>query len=534
MHASEVRRKSTIKNPARPTKRLVAPVAVIVFCFCAICGYLLVEARRATLERAAEFAGSLATSIAADISRNIETVDLSLQGVIEGLDRPEINRLDPKLRNLILFDRSAAAHYLGKIIVLDEAGTVRFDSKDLDPPPLNLADRDYFLVHKNNANVGLYIGRPAISRFAGFWFVGLSRRLSHADGSFAGAVVASLRLSYFEQTFKNIALGPDGNITLSRSDGIVLMRWPFKPEYIGLDLSRAKLFDELARSPTGRFESDALTDGQHRLFVYNQIGNLPLVIGVGQTTADIYAQWNNYAFGIAFMIAVLCAVTYLLVTSLMHDLRRRTDAEANLAVLAATDPLTGLSNRRHFNETLGREWQRGTRDRLPLALMMIDADNFKPYNDIHGHQAGDMMLKTMGAAIAAALKRGGDTAARYGGDEFAILLPATTQAGAQRVAGRVRLNLTAFCQRERITDLGLSIGIACVTPVKGMRSSELIELADQALYRAKHLGRNRTEVAVMTPDQPAAAMPSEELPSKDLPSKDLPSKDLPSESTRAA
>lgn len=509
MHASEVRRKSTIKTTARPTKRLVVPIAVVVLCFCAICAYLLLEARRAAMARATEFAGSLAASIEADISRNIETVNLSLQGVIDGLDRPEINRLDPKLRNLLLFDRSTRAHHLGKVIVLDERGKVRLDSEDLDPPPMDLADRDYFQVHKDNPKYGMYISHPAVSRFAGFWFVALSRRLSHPDGSFAGVVLASLRLSYFEQLFRNIALGPDSNITLSRSDGIVLMRWPYKPEYIGQDLSRAELYKKLTQSRTGSFETYAATDGRHRLIVYTGIEELPLVIGIGQSLADIYAQWNDYAFGIAFMVALLCAVTYLLVILLMSDLRKRTDSETNLAVLAATDALTALSNRRYFNETLGREWQRAARDQLPLAMIMIDADYFKSYNDIHGHQAGDTMLKTMGAAIAGALKRGGDTGARYGGDEFAILMPATTLAGAQRVAERIRLNFVAFCQRERITNLGLSIGIASVTPVKGMRSSELIELADQALYSAKHRGRNRTEVAGQAPAEPAAAASSE-------------------------
>jgi hypothetical protein len=399
MPLTDTRRASTVLTIPRPTKRLIAPIFVVVFCFCALCAYALIDARRATLERAADVANSLVAAVSADISRNIETVDLALQGVVDNLKLPEIDRVDPQIRQLILFDRSAAARNLGRLVVLDEAGNVRLDAKTLNPPPLNLADRDYFQVHKDSAAIGMFISRPTISRASGYWIIAVSRRLLHPDGSFAGVAVATLQLSYFEKLFKNILLGPDGSITLSRLDGIVLMRWPFKEEYLGLDLSRAKLYEQLAHSRSGSFETYSATDGLHRLVVYSQIEDIPLVVGVGQSTADIYTQWNEYAFGIVFMIALLCAMTSLLAIYLMHDLGRRKDAEAKLAFFAATDVLTGLSNRRHFNEILGREWQRGQRDKLPLVLMMLDADQFKAYNDTHGYQAGDLMLKAVGAAI---------------------------------------------------------------------------------------------------------------------------------------
>ena len=227
------------------------------------------------------------------------------------------------------------------------------------------------------------------------------------------------------------------------------------------------------------------------------------MVGVGQSTADIYRHWNNFAFGVAFMIAILCAVTFLLAIYLMHELGLRKRAETKLSILAATDALTNLSNRRHFSETLGREWRRATRDRIPLALIMIDADNFKAYNDVNGHQAGDLLLITLGRAIADSLNRGGDIGARYGGDEFAVLLPATTLAGAKRVADIIRLGFAELSVREHITNLGMSIGVACVMPSKHLKSSELVRLADEALYCAKHRGRNRTELAESPPADPA-------------------------------
>jgi diguanylate cyclase (GGDEF)-like protein len=487
----------------RPTTRVIAPILLVVLCFCALCGYLLLEARRATYERAADVAKGLVTAIEADIGRNIETLDLSLQAVVDGLALPEFDRFDPVVRNLILFDRSATARHLSKLYVLDKDGKVSLDSKTLTPSRNDLSDRDYFLVHKNNPDAGLFIGRPVTSRSSGERVMALSRRVSHADGSFAGVVVATLRLSYFEEMFRKISLGADSNVTLARGDGIVLMRWPAPDEYIGHDLSRGKLFEELGRERTGRFDTFSVSDGRRRLFVYSKIGDLPLVVTIGQSTADIYLQWNEYAFTIAFMIAVLCISTYLLVAYLMYDLRRRGAAESQLSILAATDSLTGLSNRRHFNETLGREWQRAMREKKPLALLMIDADHFKSYNDVHGHPAGDHMIKILGSALADSLNRGGDLGARYGGDEFAILLPNTSLDGAREVTSKIRKNFAGLCDNEGVKNLGLSIGVGCVLPVKGMRAGELIQLADRALYRAKELGRNRTEASEAPADLPS-------------------------------
>src|SRR5438105_1378610 len=165
---------------------------------------------------------------------------------------------------------------------------------------------------------------------------------------------------------------------------------------------------------------------------------LPLIVVVGQSLDDIFAPWWRQATAIGTLMIVMCAVTVLLAAFLNRELARRSDAERKLTILATTDGLTGLANRRHFSRALADEWRRATRHGTPVALLMIDADNFKLYNDSHGHQAGDTLLQRMGAAIAANIKRASDLGARYGGDEFAVLLPDTSLDDAATLADRIR------------------------------------------------------------------------------------------------
>lgn len=489
-------------NP-RPNKRLVVPLVVLILSFGAICAYVLADARRATWDRAGDVAARLVTAIEADVARNLETLDLSMQAVVDNLNRPDIKQLSPELRHLILFDRSATARHLGSMLVLDDAGNVRMDSRTLQPKPANLADRKYFQVHRDSDSVGIFISRPLVSRLTGEQIVGVSRRLSHADGSFAGVVVGSLRLDSFQTLFKDTALGTGSNITLARTDGIILMRWPYKARYIGLDIRRAKLFDYFPKQLSGRYETYAAVDGVHRLIVYSKIGNLPLVVGVGQSTVEIYRQWNLYAIVIGLMVAALSTIGLTLAFKLFGELNRRSSAETQLALLATIDPLTGLSNRRQFDSTLEREGKRALRDRSLMSLLMVDVDFFKSYNDRNGHQSGDKLLKAVGECINRSLKRGSDVGARFGGDEFAVLLPGTPLEGAANIADQIRRNFADHCVSEGIDGTGLSIGAACVTAPTRDDCGALVEAADSALYRAKALGRNRTELAPA-----AAAAPS--------------------------
>jgi diguanylate cyclase (GGDEF)-like protein len=490
-------RDASVRAWTQSHHRLTVPVLLLAFCFSAVCGWILLEGRRATEARAAEVATSLVSSLRSDIARNVETLNLSLEAVVNNLKLPGLDRLSPEMRQQVLFDHSATARYLTSILIVDEAGQITLDSRSSNPSQQNLSDRDYFQIHRDNDSVGLFVSRPFRSRLSGRMLVAFSRRLSHPDGSFAGVVLGAMLQDYFQSGFKDISLGPNGTVTLVRTDGIVLMRWPYREDFVGSSMKRAELFVRFQHASSGQYESWAVSDGIKRLFVYGQVADLPLIVVVGQSLEDIFAPWWRQALAIGALMVVLCAVTVVLAMSLNRELTRRSAAERKLIVLATIDGLTGLANRRHFSRTLAYEWRRAMRSRAPVALLMIDADKFKLYNDSHGHQAGDLLLQAIAASIAANVKRASDLGARYGGDEFAVLLPDTSLGDAAALAERIRQDLIVRCSADE-TQRGnaqLSIGVASLVPGGEAKHRDLVAAADKALYKAKHLGRNRTELA---------------------------------------
>ena len=188
----------------------------------------------------------------------------------------------------------------------------------------------------------------------------------------------------------------------------------------------------------------------------------------------------------------------LLYASLERKVAERTAAlaEANrqLEQLSHTDALTGLANRRRFDEVLEAECRRAERTGLPLGLILVDIDFFKPYNDHYGHLGGDACLQRVAAVLATGRRRGGDLVARYGGEEFVILLPHTELQGVQTTAERVRAAVQALQEPHAGSPLGcvtVSLGVTSAQAGVGATAAQWVERADAALYEAKRGGRNR-------------------------------------------
>lgn len=187
------------------------------------------------------------------------------------------------------------------------------------------------------------------------------------------------------------------------------------------------------------------------------------------------------------------------VVETLRDLTEEKQAQIALEQLATRDGLTGLANRRCFDQTLQAEWQRALRQQQPLSLLMVDVDNFKQYNDAYGHVGGDECLKRIASAVASEM-RANDLVARYGGEEFSVILPNQSLKGAAIVAERIRCRVEALrlpnqdAPKRFVT---VSIGAATAIASHEHQPEELVTTADAALYRAKHMGRNRISLPGM-------------------------------------
>ena len=194
---------------------------------------------------------------------------------------------------------------------------------------------------------------------------------------------------------------------------------------------------------------------------------------------------------------VSCVFLLVWVLTNMEQASRQALHEANrrLEFQASTDDLTGIANRRRFDRALEQEWVRHQRTELALSLLLIDADFFKNYNDVYGHLAGDDCLRSLAKVIQRCLRRPGDLVARFGGEEFAVILPGTGEEGASRVAEEIRLQLESLQIPHPCSSVSrnVTISIGATTSIPSSEESHLDFLAgaDVALYRAKENGRDQ-------------------------------------------
>jgi diguanylate cyclase (GGDEF)-like protein/PAS domain S-box-containing protein len=179
----------------------------------------------------------------------------------------------------------------------------------------------------------------------------------------------------------------------------------------------------------------------------------------------------------------------------IEDITERKKVEEKLNLIATMDGLTGIANRRHFDNTLDLEWRRAMRSTKPLSLFIVDVDYFKNYNDVYGHLAGDSCLQKIAHTIRDSLRRAGNFVARYGGEEFIVILPDTNAEGAYLFAESLRQKIENLNIEHKDSKVGknvtVSLGVSTTVPKKGSTHDKLISLTDKALYKAKQRGRNR-------------------------------------------
>ncbi|KNH25359.1 deoxyribonuclease [Pseudomonas syringae] len=485
------------QHPIRSTRSerlLVLGSLLLVIAILSIVTFLLIRERANAELSAARAANNIVQLIDADVLRNVELYDVSLLGLIAASQREDLKSVSPAIRHLAYFDRATAAPYKGNILLLDNKGDVIADSASVEPRQGNYADREYFQSHVNNPDPGMFISPPFRARSPEEdWRISFSRRVSGSQGEFLGVAEAAMRLSYFDQLFNSLSIGRDSTVNLISKDGTLLAQQPrLAEELIGKNFSNRPNFQRIVKEGNGSFTSMSDRYQAKRLYTFSKVGNLPLIVIVALSSEEVFAAWKRTAVVVSFATIALCVSLLWLTWLLCRELRRRQSAEQELAQLAATDPLTGLANRRSLDQALRHEWFRAQRSGLPLSLLMIDVDHFKAFNDRHGHQGGDDALRWVAKVISTHVRRPADLVARYGGEEFSVILAETDSAGAQQIADNVRAAVEQLpLVGSDTSPITVSIGISTWTTASDISLEQLLFTADKALYQAKESGRNR-------------------------------------------
>lgn len=454
-----------------------------------------------------EVAVNLTGAIARDVTRHIDLFRFVLEALRKTVSSPEYQKVPENLRDTLLFAHTAVPQTAGVLLVTDENGVIQAASVGPDLRGQSRAWRSYFAYHRDHDDTSLLITGPLLSAINKEPVIVLSMRISDASGAFKGVVLSSMRLTYFDQLLKDLMLSKGTALTLFLDHGVVLARKPFDPLVIGRDLwQTANLQPAIGKAVTV-YEDDNANEGE-RLVVATAVPGTSMLVTLSQPLSQIYGHWWSKVWTIGLPAILLIAGIIGLIVAVHREGHRRAKAQAELGEanallerMATTDPLTGIANRRMFDELLRQEQAQARHVPPDAAILMIDIDLFKSFNDTYGHGAGDATLRSVALAITRAVAQGGNLAARVGGEEFAVLLTKTDMSCARAVAENIREAIASLGIRHSGSPHGhvtVSIGLASTALEPTPETfSAVMDCADEALYTAKKNGRDRVEVAAL-------------------------------------
>ncbi|KQV12963.1 diguanylate cyclase [Pseudomonas sp. Root329] len=489
-------------------KAAVLFIAVVCLSLCGLLYLQLEQSRRHDLALAQVASSNLTRAMAQQAEDTFMQADLVLTSLADwiqadGFGTPQMPRLQKTFAR-----RVQALSQLHGIFLFDQKGQWIVSSFENLPRGPGVSDREYFKFHQQNVSSLAHIGPAIRSRENGEWIIPISKRVNDKNGNFQGVLLAGIKMAYFDQFFKSFSIDDNGSMFLGLTDGTLLARRPFVESLIGTSLAKSEIFEKLLpNAPSGNAIFRSLVDGVVRLYGYRQLDAYPLVVSAASSRDSILKDWNDTAFRSTVIVALVVLGVGLFGWMFLYQVRVGERVEADLRtakealkLIATHDSLTGLGNRRLFEGALDIEFGRGARQSSSLSLIMLDIDYFKRYNDAYGHVAGDHCLAEVARAVKGCCHRKADLAVRYGGEEFAVLLPDTDIHGAMVIAEQIRRSV----MDKNIIHSGspsgfVTVSLGCYSFVPTGRDSMevFIERADAALYQAKHSGRNRSAVLSM-------------------------------------
>ena len=504
--------------------RVALFVGVVCACLVAIGAWHSWSARSQRLEDAERDTFNLARAMAQQADDTIKVADTCLTDLVErieteGLGPHQLARIHQQMLNQV-----DNLPQLTGLFVFNEQGRWVVNSFPvLQPGPVN-ADRAYFTYHQQHNSRKPYVGTPLVSRASGKWIIPVSRRYNKPDGSFGGVVLASLDMAYFRRFYQSFEIGEHGAVALLSNEGVLMLRRPFNDATIGHDNSGSQVFLAYRANSIGGGVFSSVLDGELRLHSYRPLQHYPLWVLAALSKEEVLAGWRRDATVHTLAVLALAAMLGYFGRRLVVqiDLRLQTEQELAQAREALDSAnrlleqqtvlcgLTGLARREQFDLMLENEFGRAMRHQSALALLLIDIDLFRSYNEAHGSESGDDCLRAISKLIRALTpRRPGDLAARFSGDRIAILLPNTDRAGALAVASRIRAAIENMQLPHGGSAYGrvtVSIGVAELVPQRDLHvAAMLVMQATAALRQAKDGGRNRVCMADACPPEAAEA-----------------------------
>ncbi|WP_299195563.1 sensor domain-containing diguanylate cyclase [uncultured Amphritea sp.] len=409
-----------------------------------------------------------------------------------------------KRRSILASSTSSSFQHL---FILNSDGISVANSVSFPVKKVNASDREYYKDHLNNAHTGVRISQPSRSKVTDERVIYLTKRLETLDGAFAGVIGIQLKLAHFDYLYNELQLPPGGAVTVIRKDGLGVYRYPLDDSFFNQNVMNSQDFTKIFSLRRGHAVLVSPIDHQLRIVGFNASDFYPVINLISVTESSVLDRWQGKA--INMLILAFFAGVILLLASVFTSRQLK---HLSIALFDSShDGLTSLYNRRSFDQRLKEEWRRAIRKQRTISLLFIDIDHFKNYNDFYGHRRGDGCLQRVANYLHEGGLREGELVARYGGEEFVVLLPDTEAAEAAEHADRLIRgiqNLDIFHPDSPVADIvTVSIGYASLIPSADRTETELVEAADEAVYKAKDQGRNRAVQGEVKPRELKGAEP---------------------------
>lgn len=459
------------------------------------------QGRVEVLERASDNSRNLVLLMSRSLAREIGIYDRTLLDISNSSGVPAIWESPEVVRNAAFFSGAARSTYVIGTRVLDSDHHVRFSDQLGCALDAASVDHNYLKFQSDQHLNNISISHPYRCQLQDRkWVVDFSRRIEPAIGRLSGVVVLSVDFAFFQDLLDEVETGRAGSAFVALDDGTLLARKPLQEDDVGVSIAKSPMFTKMRTSSSGTYSAMATVDGVKRLYTYQHVPGTHLIAVVAPAVEDVLAIWKRRSVVVAAITELFAAIVTVISWSLAFSLRAKVTTQEELTRLAATDPLTGLGNRRLLDRRLDEEWQRAKRSDLPLTVVFVDIDHFKFFNDEYGHATGDEVLVKVADCIKSVAKRAVDVAVRYGGEEFALVLRDTSPDRAMELCETIRTcveNLRLHHKRGLGGTVTVSIGSATWTGASIAGGNELLEFADAMLYESKSGGRNLVRSAIL-------------------------------------